>query len=75
MTRTEKTVAQKISDSISQQAALLQVLGFDMDDVFETIRDVNDALITMETTDELGPLPTFEEHEFVRQSIYGGANV
>lgn len=76
MTRTEKSVARKLTDSISQQAVLLKVLGFDMDDVFATLRDVNDALINMATTDELGPLPTFEEHnQFVRQSIYGGANV
>lgn len=74
MTRTEKTVARKLTDSISQQAVLLQVLGFDMDDVFATLRDINDALITMETTEELGPLPTFEEHlAFVRQSVNSGS--
>lgn len=74
MTRTEKSVARKLTDSISQQAVLLKVLGFDMDDVFATLRDVNDALINMPTTEELGPLPTFEEHAaFVRQSINSGA--
>jgi hypothetical protein len=57
MTRTEKSVARKLTDSI-------------------TLRDVNDALINMPTTEELGPLPSFDEHnEFVRQTIYGGANV
>jgi hypothetical protein len=74
MTRTEKLVSQKLSDSISQQAALLKSLGFDCSDILETLRDINEALITMKTTDELGPLPTFEEHnEFVRQSINSGA--
>lgn len=72
MTRIEKQVAQRISDSISQQAALLKVLGFDVSDIFDTLRDINEALINMETEEDMFPMPTFEEH-IARETVYAGS--
>jgi hypothetical protein len=74
VTRTEKNAARRLTDEISRNAAALQVLGFDITDIFDTLRDINDALVNMQTKDDLGPLPSFEEHlAYVRQSTTSGA--
>lgn len=73
MTRSEKNAARKICDEMQRLSVQLQSLKFDMSDADRNIRDVMEALIDIPTTEELGPLPSFEEHlAFVRQSVNSG---
>lgn len=74
MTRIEKKIAQKLSDEISRNAAALSVLGYDVSDIFDTLRDINESLVITQASDDLGPLPSFEEHaRFIRESVYAGS--